>query len=87
MNKINISSLSRHQLFPQISSLVKWLETSSKSFRTENSLEIFFAGEDKNLGIKTNNSLKKNDYIFSLSTIKCITGQDLVKIPFYYTNN
>lgn len=78
MNKINISSLTKIPIYPQLNSLLEWIYSSPKSFRTDHSLEIFNHGNEKNLGIKTHNPIKKNDYVFLVSTIKCITGLELV---------
>ena len=83
LNKINISSLAKLPIYPHISSLFEWMNNSNKSLRTEHSLEIFHHGNEKNLGIKTINPIKKNEYILSVSTTKCITGLEIV----YFTLN
>ena len=84
LNKINISSLLKLPIYPHISSLFEWMNNSNKSLRTEHSLEIFHHGNEKNLGIKTLNPIKKNDYILSVSTTKCITGLEIVLFYLKY---
>lgn len=78
MNKINISSLAGTALYPQINTLLEWISASHNSCRAESPLEIFSHDNEKNFGIKSNELIQKNDFVFSVSTTKCITGLDLV---------
>lgn len=84
MNKFIVSSLSKSPLVPKIHNLLRWLEDSNYSLRTENSFEIFDHGTDKEWGIKAQNPLHANAFVMGVLTNRCITGLDIVIIPKYF---